>query len=62
VQDGGDDGVGVEMQVGEDRGGSHRVRDERFAREALLAVVDRGAEFGRLADAANLLRGQIGAD
>ena len=62
VEDGGDDRVGVEMEVGEDRGGGDRVGDERLTREALLAAVDRGAEFGRLANAAHLLGGQVAAD
>src|SRR5215470_19066019 len=62
VQDGRNDGIGVEVQVGEDRGGSDRMGDEGLTRETLLSLMNRGAEFGRLADAAHLLGGQIAAD
>ena len=60
VQDRADDRVGVEVQVGEDLGRGHRVRDVGFAAEALLALVRAGAELGGLADALDLVRRQVG--
>ena len=53
--------VGVEVQVGEDVGGRHRMGDVGLAREALLALVRRGAELGRRAHALDLLGRQVGA-
>ncbi len=49
VQDGADDGVGIQMQVGEDFRGGQRMRDVGFARQALLAQMGLGAELGRIA-------------
>ena len=46
VQDRADDGVGVQVQVGEDLRRGHRMRDVGLARDALLALVGGGAEFG----------------
>ncbi len=62
VQDRRHDGVGVQAQIREDGRGRHRVRDERFAREAFLPAVRRGAELGCLADARDLLGRQVSAD
>ena len=62
VQDRPDDGVGVQMQVGEDLGGRHRMGDVRFAGDTLLALVCGGAELGGLADAFDLLVRQVGGD
>ena len=62
VQDRRDQRVGIEMQIREDRGGRHRVRDEGLAGEAFLSLVGGGAELGRLLDALHLLRRQIFAD
>jgi hypothetical protein len=45
VQDGADNGVGVQVQVGEDFSRGERVGDVGFAREALLALVGFGAEL-----------------
>ena len=61
VQDGRDDRVGIEVQVGEDVGGGERMRDVGLAREALLALVGVGAELGGLADALDLLGRQVGS-
>jgi hypothetical protein len=61
VQDRRDDGVGVEVQVGEDGSRRHRVSDEGLAGEAFLSLVNRGAELGGLADASDLLGRQIAA-
>src|SRR4029077_4645569 len=54
-----EDRIGVQVQVREDRGGGDRVGDEGLAGAALLAVVGRGAEFGRLAHPLDLLRRQV---
>ena len=62
VQNRPDDGVGVEMQVGEDLGRGHRVRDVRLARHALLALVRGGAELGGFPDALHLLVRQVGGN
>ena len=55
VQDRRDDGVGIQVQVGEDLRGGERMRDVGLAREALLALVRLGAELGGRADALDLL-------
>ena len=60
VQDRRDQRVGVEVQLGQDLRGRHRVRDVRLAAQALLALVGRGAEFGRGAHALDLLSRQVG--
>src|SRR6202042_1818173 len=52
----------IEVQVRENRRGGDRVCDVGFAREAFLALVGRGAKLGRLTDALNLLRRQVGLD
>ena len=59
VQDRRDDRVGVQVKVREDRRGGDRVGDEGFAGVALLAVVRRGAELGRLAYPLHLLGRQV---
>ena len=61
MEDGRDDGVGVEMQLGEDRRRGHRVGDVGFAAETGLALVRRGAELGGLPDALDLLGRQVGS-
>jgi hypothetical protein len=62
VQDGPDDGVRIQMQVGQDDRGGHRMRDVGFARNARLALMRGRAEFGRGAHAFDLLRRQVGRD
>ena len=62
MQDRRDDGVGVEVQIGEDLRGRERVRDVGLAGEALLALVRFGAEFSGRANALDLLGRQIGLD
>ncbi len=60
VQDRRDQRVGVEVQFGQDFGGRHRMGDVGLAAQALLALVGRGAEFGRGAHALDLLGRQVG--
>ena len=62
VQNRRDDGVGVEVQVSEDVGRRHRMRDVGFAAEAFLSLMCRGAKFCRGANALDLLGGQVAAD
>ncbi len=62
VQNRRDDRIRVEMQIRQDGGGGHRMRDVGLAGEALLAFVGGGAELGGLFDAGDLLGRQIGAD
>ena len=54
VQDGGDQRVGIQLQVGEDVGDRDRMSDVGLARDALLALVLFGAEFVRFAHALDL--------
>jgi hypothetical protein len=60
VQDRPHDGVGVEVQVGEDHGRCHGMRDVGLARDARLALVGGRPELSRGADAFDLLRRQVG--
>jgi hypothetical protein len=60
MQDGRDDGVGIEMQVREDLRRGERMGNIRLTRKALLAFVSLGAELRRLADSRDLLGGQVG--
>ena len=62
VQDRADDGVGIEMQIGQDDGGRDRVRDVGLAGNARLALMRGGAELGGVADALDLLGRQVGRD
>ena len=59
VQDGRHDGICIQAQVREDGGRGDRVSDVGLTREALLALVNRGAELGGLADAPDLLGRQV---
>ena len=59
VQDRGDDGLRIDVQVGEDVGGRDRVRDVGLAREALLALVRGRAEFVGLLDALHLVGREV---
>ena len=61
VQDRGDDGVGVDAQIGKDLSRCHRVGDVGLTRFALLAAVGLGAEFGGKADSIDLFGGQVRA-
>ena len=54
VQDGGDQGVGVELEIGEDVGHGDRMRDVGLARHALLALMPFRAEIVRFAHALDL--------
>ena len=58
----GDQGVGVQAQVGQDVGDRDRVGDVRLARDALLAVVALGAEFVGFADPLDLLGREVGLE
>src|SRR5690606_18126223 len=60
VQDRGDDGRRVHMQIGEDVGDGDRMRDVGLAAQALLALVGLGAEFISVADPVDLRGGQVG--
>ena len=60
VQDGGDQGVGVEPEIGEDVGDRDRMSDVRLARDALLAVMPFGAELVRFAHALDLRGRKVG--
>ncbi len=62
VKDRRDDGVGVEPQIREDRGGGYGMGDVGLAGEALLTLVGRSAELGGFADARDLLGRQVGLD
>ena len=55
VQDRAHDGVGIQMQLGEDLRRRDRVGDVGLARDARLALVGGGAELGGFADALDLL-------
>ena len=61
VQDRGDDGVGVDAQIGKDLSRCHRVGDVGLTRFALLAAVGLGAEFGGKTDSIDLFGGQVRA-
>ncbi len=60
MQDRRHQGVGIQTQVGENIGDGHRVRDVRFARYALLALVFLRAEVVGFADPLNLGGRKIG--
>ena len=62
VQDGTDDGIGIEMQIGEDLGGRDRMGDIGLAGDACLPLVGGGAELGGVAHALDLLGRQVGRD
>ena len=62
MQDGRDDGVGVEMQIRQDLRGRQRVRYVGLAGKPLLAFMGFGAELGRVANAFHLLFGQVGLE
>jgi hypothetical protein len=60
VQDGRDQSVGIQAQIGEDIGHRDRMGDVRLARDALLAAVLFRAEFIGFAHPLDLSRRQIG--
>ena len=60
VQDGRDQGVGIQPQVGENVGDRDRVRDVGLARDALLALVVLGAEVVGFAHPLDLRGRKIG--
>ena len=62
VQDRADDGVRVEVQIGEDHGRRHRMRDVGFARDPRLALMCCGAKLSGGADALDLFGWQVGRD
>ena len=61
MQDRCDDGVGIDAQLREDVGGGDRMGDVGLASLAFLATVRLGTELRRLADALDLVGGQVGA-
>ena len=61
VQDGRDDGIGVDSQLGQHRGGCERMGDVRFAGFALLAAMGVSSEFGGGLDALGLFGRQVSA-
>ena len=62
MQDGRDDRVRVEMQVGEDLSGRQRVRDVGLAGKTLLSLVRLGAELGGRTYALHLVGRKVGHD
>ena len=59
MQNRGDQGVGVELEVGEDVGDRDRMGDVGLTRDAFLTLVALGAEVVGLAHALDLRGGQI---
>jgi hypothetical protein len=60
VQDGGDDGLRIHVQVGKDVRDRDRMRDIGLAAQALLPLVSGRAEFVSIADPIDLLGRQVG--